>query len=170
MGLSLAIDQIKSKESEKLGRTKENFKTFFGVDLIEVLVYSISWRVWSLVSQLSYFQRIQTYTEARPKCNKIVTILRFCLGSAAVQNKVSSVSWPIDENNLSAIWRNKLWFQISVFIRFKPRSKEIRLTATYIKHVINNVQFDNGLSTNDMIQDWQIQTVHCSTTSKEDKA
>ena len=42
MGLSLAIDQIKSKESEKLGRTKENFKTFFGVDLIEVLVYSIS--------------------------------------------------------------------------------------------------------------------------------
>jgi hypothetical protein len=72
----------------------------------------------------------------------IVTILRFCLGAAAVQNKASSVSWPIDENSLSAICDGKRAFTIllsaqpinmSIFHAFLESLRTVNLRLTCYK-------------------------------------
>ena len=53
--------------------------------------------------------RIQTYTTAITKCGIIpMCSLRLSLGSVAVQNRASKMSCPNEENNLSAIYKQKM--------------------------------------------------------------
>lgn len=82
------------------------------------------------------FKSIQTYNTAIIKCDKTPKCTRWLfLGSIAVQNNASNMSWPNDENNLSPTLNYKivsLWIKKSKF-----EDKHSIVTSNMLKNIYN---------------------------------